>query len=59
MTENDYIAEYIKERRPEIIISVDYLAWRFVKALNNCMDGLSDGIDKCLKEVQKTKHSDR
>lgn len=58
MTENDYIAEYVRERRPEIITSVDYLTWRFVKAFNNCMDDLSDAIDKCLKEYE-TKLSER
>lgn len=53
MKENDYIAEYVRERRPEIITSVDYLTWRFVKAFNNCMDGFSGAIDKCIKEIKK------
>ena len=53
MTENDYIAEYVRERRPEIITSIDYLTWRFSKALDNVLLGFSDAIDKCIKEVKK------
>lgn len=35
MSENDYIAEYIKERYPELIRTTDYAVWRFTKALSN------------------------
>ena len=53
MTENDYIAEYVKEKRPEILCSFDYITWRFSKSLDNILLGFSDAIDKCLKEVRK------
>ena len=46
MTENDYIAEYIKERRPEIISSLDFVFWKLCKsaevALNDFANGLKD-----------------
>ena len=33
MTENDYIAEYVRERHPEIL-SIDYAAWRLARAIS-------------------------
>lgn len=33
MTENDYIAEYVKERHPGIL-SLDYAAWRLARAVS-------------------------
>lgn len=33
MTENDYIAEYVKERHPGIL-SIDYAAWRLARAVS-------------------------
>lgn len=33
MTENDYIAEYVKERHPGIL-SLDYAAWRLARAIS-------------------------
>lgn len=32
MTENDYIAEYVRERHPGIL-SIDYAAWRLARAV--------------------------
>ena len=32
MTENDYIAEYVRERHPGIL-SIDYAAWRLARAI--------------------------
>jgi len=33
MTENDYIAEYVRERHPGIL-SIDYAAWRLARAVS-------------------------
>ena len=33
MTENDYIAEYVKERHPGIL-SFDYAVWRLFRAIS-------------------------
>ena len=48
MSENDYIAEYIKERRPELIRSVDFVFWKMSRitadAVKKIVDAFS-GID--------------
>lgn len=48
MSENDYIAEYIKERRPELIRSFDFILWKMsritVDAAKKIIDTFS-GID--------------
>lgn len=33
MTENDYIAEYVRERRPELITSFDYIGWKMCQMI--------------------------
>ena len=38
MTENDYIAEYVKERHPGIL-TFDYAVWRLTRAI--CEFGIS------------------
>ena len=48
MSENDYIAEYIKERRPVLIRSFDFILWKMsritVDAVKKIIDAFS-GID--------------
>lgn len=44
MTENDYIAEYIKEKRPELIKSFDYLIWKMGKILENFAEDVTDAL---------------
>ena len=48
MSENDYIAEYIKERRPELIRSFDFVFWKMSRitadAVKKIIDAFS-GID--------------
>ncbi len=34
MTENDYIAEYVKERCPEIIQTVDFSFWKLGRSIS-------------------------
>ena len=34
MTENDYIAEYVKERCPEVIQTVDFAFWKLGKSIS-------------------------
>lgn len=34
MTENDYIAEYIKDKYPSLL-GVDYAMWKFARQLGN------------------------
>ena len=54
MSENDYIAEYIKERRPEIIHSLDFIMWKLVKACANAVNELVNAAkDMPLEELEK------
>lgn len=48
MSENDYIAEYIKEKRPEIISSFDFFMWKMAKMIAGTVKSIVDafsGID--------------
>ena len=44
MTENDYIAEYVKERCPEVIQTIDYSLWRVGKAVNEAVQAIVDSL---------------
>ena len=44
MTENDYIAEYVKERCPELLNTVDYGLWRLSKAASVAVQTMVDSI---------------
>ena len=41
MSENDYIAEYVKERHPRIL-GVDYAFWKLGKMAENAMQKVAD-----------------
>jgi demethoxyubiquinone hydroxylase (CLK1/Coq7/Cat5 family) len=61
MSENDYIAEYIKERRPEIINCIPFFAWKMGRMVRNmgeaiahAMTGVTENdINKLLKECEE------
>ncbi len=63
MTENDYIAEYVKERCPELLNTVDYNLWKLSKAASEAAQTLVDSIkaidwsivpiDDLVKECEK------
>ena len=44
MTENDYIAEYVKERCPELLNTMDYSLWRLGKAVSVAVQTIADSI---------------
>ena len=44
MTENDYVAEYVKERCPELLNTVDYSLWKLGKRLSEAAQTLVDGF---------------
>lgn len=52
MTENDYIAEYIKEKRPEIISGFDFVAWKLTKTMNIVAEQLSEALEKAFEGVK-------
>ena len=48
MSENDYIAEYIKEKRPELIRSFDFAFWKMSRIMADAVKKIIDafsGID--------------
>jgi hypothetical protein len=51
MTENDYIAEYIKEKRPEIISSLDFIFWKIGKSVEVAVSGIVNGHASGLKNI--------
>ncbi len=63
MTENDYIAEYVKERCPELLNTMDYNLWKLGKAVSGAVQTLVEGfkaidwskvpIDDLVKECEK------
>ena len=51
MTENDYIAEYVKEKRPEIIGTVDFITWKLGRLLADSMNELCRGLKNACKNL--------
>jgi hypothetical protein len=45
MTENDYIAEYVRERHPGIL-SIDYAAWRLDRAISEFGISMREAISR-------------
>lgn len=50
MSENDYIAEYIREKRPEILSSLDYIAWRITKAVDYSVNAIVKAFNEYTDE---------
>lgn len=50
MKENDYIAEYVRERRPEIITSFDFVGWKMCRIMQNAVKDIA----KAFKNVDIT-----
>lgn len=49
MNENDYIAEYVKERHPGIL-SLDYVAWRLARAISEFGISMREAISRISVE---------
>lgn len=52
MTENDYIAEYVKEKRPEIL-GFDFAIWKTSKIVKNFVDNFSKAFSDLMNEGGK------
>ena len=50
MSENDYIAEYVKEKRPEIIQTTDFLFWKIGRVLGNFLNEATTAIKAFVKD---------
>lgn len=51
MTENDYIAEYIKEKRPEIISSLDFIGWKIARMITDSINSFADTLADFARSV--------
>jgi len=52
MSENDYIAEYVKERHPGIL-TFDYAAWKLARSISEFGVAMKDIISKLSAEDLK------
>ena len=49
MTENNCIAEYVKERCPELLDTVDFNLWKLRRASDEAIDELCDHLSNLSK----------
>lgn len=58
-TDNDYIAEYIRERHPSLL-GTDYAFWKFSKMAKEAMEKIADSLkDMDWKEIAKIIEKER
>ena len=51
MTDNDYIAEYVKEERPELL-GFEFKVWKATRVLENCIKEVAQSIaDACASAM--------
>ena len=61
MSENDYIAEFIKDKYPEIIQSADFALWKIGKILDDSISKFVEnfrkinftGLNKALENMKR------
>ena len=46
MSENDYIAEYVKEKMPEITHTFDFAMWKMMRSFKNFAEKISEIFKK-------------
>ena len=56
MTENDYIAEYVRERRLELITSLDYIGWKMCRILREAVEKIARAFS--ARSGQETEEKD-
>lgn len=49
MSENDYIAEYIKEKHPELISGMDFALWRIGRTISHLCEQVTDAVRQYIK----------
>lgn len=61
MTENDYIAEYVKEKFPQLLCA-DFAFWKFGRQISNVASQLADAFKRFdieqLEEVMEEEGSE-
>ena len=53
MTENDYIAEYVKEKRPEIIDTLDFATWKLGRCISDIVNETARALRGIVQESSK------
>lgn len=64
MSENDIIAEYVREKRPEILTSVDFGLYKFSLAWRNMANDLKEAFknidfSKLAKQVNGSEENEQ
>lgn len=44
MNENDYIAEYVKEKYPKLISGADFMFWKITKGISETVKAFCDSV---------------
>ena len=57
MSENDYIAEYIKEKYPALI-GFDYTMWKLGRQYAEFVEGIAKGITDLFNSINEEEHRD-
>ena len=55
MTDNDYLAEYVREKRPELVGSMDFAIWKIARMVRNMGEELTKAFTKALNDEDVTK----
>ena len=51
MTENDYIAEYVKEKLPSILNTADFRIWKCIKTVSNVVGEITDTLVEAFRNI--------
>lgn len=57
MTENDYIAEYIKEKHPALL-GFDFAMWKFGRRLAESLIEFSKGLEGIFNSICEEEYKD-
>lgn len=52
-TNNDYLAEYVREKRPEIEESLGFTLWKMIAVLREAISGLTKSMKKVAEQESK------
>ena len=54
MTDNDYLAEYVREKKPELVSSMDFFNWKIARMVRNMCEELAKAFKKALNDEDLT-----
>lgn len=50
-TDNDYLAEYVREKRPEIEESLAFFIWKLNERLRDALSAMAEDVKKAADQV--------